>query len=139
MTRKSEDRKSAHSMPENLSSTSTAYSMSNTSPTTDQSSCFSTSPESQPLSLATSLPLQSPHSRKQKRRTTDPLPSPTKSMQGNTSRSPTEECRESHSQKRKSGAFTDVGRHSNDWLFNGFSVTETVKGVLSRKSTDNSK
>lgn len=31
---------------------------------------------------------------------------------------------------RDSGTFTDCGRHSNDWLFNGFSVTSTVKGLF---------
>ena len=34
-----------------------------------------------------------------------------------------------------SGTFTQCGRHSNEWLFNGFSVTETVKGVLERRSS----
>ncbi|KAK3079145.1 hypothetical protein LTS18_005623 [Coniosporium uncinatum] len=27
------------------------------------------------------------------------------------------------------------GRHSNDWLFNGFSVRDTFKGVLDRKDS----
>lgn len=31
---------------------------------------------------------------------------------------------------RDSGTFTDCGRHGNDWLFNGFSVTSTVKGFF---------
>ncbi|KAI9723322.1 MAG: hypothetical protein M1812_001205 [Candelaria pacifica] len=31
---------------------------------------------------------------------------------------------------RGSGTYTDCGRHGNDWLFGGFSVTGTVKGLF---------
>lgn len=34
-----------------------------------------------------------------------------------------------------SGTYTQCGRHSNDWLFGGFSVTNTVKGLLERKDS----
>ncbi|MCJ1310557.1 hypothetical protein MMC25_004222 [Agyrium rufum] len=37
----------------------------------------------------------------------------------------------SRSTKRNSGTVMQVGRHSNDWLFGGFSFTEAVKGLLS--------
>ena len=37
----------------------------------------------------------------------------------------------SRSAKRSSGTYMQVGRHSNDWLFGGFSFTEAVKGLLS--------
>ena len=37
----------------------------------------------------------------------------------------------SRSQKRSSGTVMQVGRHGNEWLFGGFSFTETVKSLLS--------
>ena len=37
----------------------------------------------------------------------------------------------SRSQKRNSGTVMQVGRHGNDWLFGGFSFTETVRSLLS--------
>jgi hypothetical protein len=38
--------------------------------------------------------------------------------------------------KRKSSSYSDVGRHSNDWLFNGFSVKDTAHSILKRKDSD---
>jgi hypothetical protein len=37
--------------------------------------------------------------------------------------------------RHSSGTFNDCGRHSNDWLFNGFSVTEAAKGLLKRRDS----
>lgn len=38
--------------------------------------------------------------------------------------------------KRSSrSTFSDVGRHSNDWLFGGFSVKDTAKGLLKRRDS----
>jgi hypothetical protein len=37
--------------------------------------------------------------------------------------------------KRNSNGFSTVGRHSNEWLFNGFSVTEAAKGLLKRRDS----
>ena len=34
-------------------------------------------------------------------------------------------------QKRHSGTMMQVGRHGNDWLFGGFSITEKVRGMWS--------
>lgn len=31
-----------------------------------------------------------------------------------------------------SGTYTDVGRHSNEWLFAGFSLRETVKETVGK-------
>ncbi|KAI9823005.1 MAG: hypothetical protein M1832_002659 [Thelocarpon impressellum] len=41
--------------------------------------------------------------------------------------------RESAREQRDSGTFTQVGRRSNDWLFGGVSVRETVKGLFEDK------
>lgn len=38
----------------------------------------------------------------------------------------------SRSNKRHSGTVMQCGRHSNDWLFGGFSFTDTVRGFVSR-------
>ena len=37
--------------------------------------------------------------------------------------------------RHSSGNFTDCGRHSNDWLFGGFSVKETAKSLLKRRDS----
>ncbi|KXT15374.1 hypothetical protein AC579_2205 [Pseudocercospora musae] len=34
--------------------------------------------------------------------------------------------------KAQSGTFSDVGRHSNQWLFNNLSITDAVKTLLER-------
>lgn len=31
--------------------------------------------------------------------------------------------------------FSDVGRHSNQWIFGGFSVTDTARGLLKRRES----
>jgi len=38
--------------------------------------------------------------------------------------------RKKRERARESGTFTQCGRHSNDWLFGGFSVTGTVRSWL---------
>ena len=35
--------------------------------------------------------------------------------------------------RSNSGTYTHCGRHGNEWLFNNFSVTETVKGMLDNR------
>ena len=42
----------------------------------------------------------------------------------------------SRSAKRNSGTIMQVGRHSNDWLFGGFSLRETVKGLISPSQSE---
>lgn len=37
--------------------------------------------------------------------------------------------------RNSTGTFSDCGRHSNDWLFNGFSVKETARGLLKRRDS----
>ena len=38
--------------------------------------------------------------------------------------------------KRSSrSTFSDVGRHSNEWLFGGFSVKDTARGLLKRRDS----
>ena len=34
--------------------------------------------------------------------------------------------------RAQSGTFSDVGRHSNQWLFNNMSITDAVKTLLER-------
>merc|ERR1711939_137086 len=36
--------------------------------------------------------------------------------------------------KPNQGNFTECGRHSNDWLFNNFSITGAVKDLLDRRN-----
>jgi hypothetical protein len=50
-----------------------------------------------------------------------------------TSRSPTHP--KPPTKRNSIGTFSDCGRHSNDWLFNGFSVTEAAKGLLKRRDS----
>ena len=37
--------------------------------------------------------------------------------------------------RTSTGTFSECGRHSNDWLFNGFSVTGALKNLLDRRDT----
>jgi hypothetical protein len=38
-----------------------------------------------------------------------------------------DKVKKGHSHKRNMNGYTECGRHSNDWLFGGFSASETVK------------
>ena len=44
----------------------------------------------------------------------------------------------SRSAKRNSGTVMQVGRHGNDWLFGGFSFTESIKSLLSPTNSEHS-
>jgi hypothetical protein len=57
------------------------------------------------------------------------MSSPQSPKQDYMKRAPTPTRSNSGDYKRYSGTVNHYGRHSNDWLFGGFSVRETVRGV----------
>ena len=36
--------------------------------------------------------------------------------------------------RHSTGTYMECGRHGNDWLFGGFSITETVKDLVGKRS-----
>ncbi|KAJ5129893.1 uncharacterized protein N7515_005932 [Penicillium bovifimosum] len=60
------------------------------------------------------------------------MSSPQSPKQDHIKRAPTPTRSNSGDYKRYSGTVNHYGRHSNDWLFGGFSVRDTVRGSLDR-------
>jgi hypothetical protein len=46
------------------------------------------------------------------------------------SSSPTHTVSRTKTEQRRSASYCDTGRHSNDWLFGGVSVRESIKHAL---------
>src|SRR2546421_355504 len=119
----------SHSYPFPFHAKSLSRSTTNDSVFHSRSRSRSKSPSCLP-SLSTSSPQTTPITTRPmpmpsgpKRVTSDSAVSPTLS-------SPTTKTHPSKKPKNSPASTSHCGRHSNDWLFGGFSVTETVKGFI---------
>jgi hypothetical protein len=65
--------------------------------------------------------------------------SPTEAFYSRPLQSATTSSSKSSKEKRNSGTYGPVGRHSNDWLFGGVSVRESIKHALHRDQSSSSK
>ncbi|KAJ5467811.1 hypothetical protein N7475_005563 [Penicillium sp. IBT 31633x] len=61
-----------------------------------------------------------------------PMASPQSTKPDFLKRASTPTRKNSGDYKRYSGTVNHYGRHSNDWLFGGFSVRETVRGSIDK-------
>ncbi|KAI9871802.1 MAG: hypothetical protein M1830_002431 [Pleopsidium flavum] len=140
----------ARPVPRKIDSTASSQMLSPSSPRSPMSPTSPSSPSAEasyftrePRSLDQSVlqrvrPSSRPRSRS---RSKSPLPSPSTSSTARPEHArsasdsvsqPTSPSRPGHVKRksRSSGTVMQCGRHSNDWLFGGISVTDTVKGFF---------
>jgi hypothetical protein len=154
---------SKHPLSTTTSSSSTTHSTSTSTPSTRDSDNFSTSPQTTSpaspsfpsfyfprtqteSSARGAKPLRSPE-----RLPTYPPPSPSSDgendactdynaslLRSSTSSttaksSDSGRIKKTHSEDFHKNAYTECGRHSDDWLFGGVSVTKTLKGLWEKR------
>ena len=125
-----------------LSTASTATNSSTSSASSATLQCTSPSPASPSTSFFSRMRTSRSRSPQPRSATTSAIPSPAqhrperlhlRTDSGLSATSPTTSPRtRSRPAKRNStGTVMQVGRHGNEWLFGGFSFTNTVRGLLS--------